>query len=123
MVILWQDCYGKGNLRKSYCNTVGRRFPIGNAYSYTVKKGYSYLYVDDIKLTGKKQNIDPMWKVLNKEDDLGEPTSFLYHVYLGCKHNTSNDMFSRCKSVQKMATGKSDDQFIQRENKLKLGTS
>ena len=23
-----------------------------------------------------------------------------------CKHNTSNDMFSRCKSVQKMATGK-----------------
>ena len=24
-------------------DTVGRRFPIGNAYSYTVKKGYSYL--------------------------------------------------------------------------------
>ena len=42
------------------------------------------VYVDDIKLTGKKQNIDPMWKVLNKEVDLGEPTSFLDHVYLGC---------------------------------------
>ena len=42
-VILWQDCYGKGNLRKSYWSTVGRRFPIGNAYSHTVKKGYSYL--------------------------------------------------------------------------------
>ena len=42
-VILWQDYYGKGNLRKSYCSTVGRRFLIGNAYSYTVKKGYSYL--------------------------------------------------------------------------------
>ena len=38
-----------------------------------------------------------------------------------CKHNTSNDMFSQCKSVQKMATGKSDDQFIQPDNKLKLG--
>ena len=25
-----------------------------------------------------------MWKVLNKEVDLGEPTSFLDHVYLGC---------------------------------------
>ena len=35
-------------------------------------------------LAGKKQNIDPMWKVLNKEVDLGEPTSFLDHVYLGC---------------------------------------
>ena len=32
----------------------------------------------------KKQNIDPMWKVLNQEVDLGEPTSFLDHVYLGC---------------------------------------
>ena len=42
------------------------------------------VYVDDIKLAGKKQNIDPMWKVLNKEVDLGKPTSFLDHVYLGC---------------------------------------
>ena len=42
------------------------------------------MYVDDIKLAGKKQNIDPMWKVVNKEVDLGEPTSFLDHVYLGC---------------------------------------
>ena len=42
------------------------------------------MYVYDIKVAGKKQNIDPMWKVLNKEVDLGEPTSFLDHVYLGC---------------------------------------
>ena len=42
------------------------------------------VYVDDMKLAGKKQNLDPMWKVLNKEVDLGEPTSFLDHVYLGC---------------------------------------
>ena len=85
MVILWQDCYGKGNLRKSYWSTFGRRFPIGNAYSYTVKKGFFLsVCVDDIKFAGKKQNINPMWKVLNKEVDLGEPTSFLDHVYLGC---------------------------------------
>ena len=42
------------------------------------------VYVDDIKLAGKKQNLDPMWKVLMKDVDLGEPTSFLDHVYLGC---------------------------------------
>ena len=41
------------------------------------------MYVDDIKLAGKKQNINPMWKVLNEEVDLGDPTSFLDHVYLG----------------------------------------
>ena len=52
------------------------------------------VYVDDIKLAGKKQNIDPMWKVLNKEVYLGEPTSFLDHVYLGCtqrQYQTSKD--------------------------------
>ena len=42
------------------------------------------MFVDDMKLAGKKQNIDPMWNVLNKEVDFGEPTSFLDHVYLGC---------------------------------------
>ena len=42
------------------------------------------VFVDNIKLDGKKQNIDPMWKVLNKEFELGEPTSFLDHVYLVC---------------------------------------
>ena len=42
------------------------------------------MYVDDIKLAGQKQNIDPMWKVRNKEVDLGEPTSFLDHENLVC---------------------------------------
>ena len=30
-VILWQDYYGKGNSRKFYWNTVGKKFQIGNA--------------------------------------------------------------------------------------------
>ena len=34
------------------------------------------MYVHGIKLAGKNQNIDPMWKILNKEVDLG--------TYLGC---------------------------------------
>ena len=62
----------------------GRKFQIGNVSLFIVKKDYSLsVYVDDIKLAGNKQNIDPMWKVL-KEVDLGEPRSFLDHVYLGC---------------------------------------
>ena len=63
----------------------GRKFQIGDVSLYIVKKEYSLsVYVNDKKLAGKKQNIDPMWKPLNKEVDLGEPTSFLDHVYLGC---------------------------------------
>ena len=56
---------------------------------------FSSVYVDDINLAGKKQNIDPMWKVLNQEVDLGEPTSFLDHVDLGCtqrQFEISNDI-------------------------------
>ena len=57
---------------------------------YIIKKGcFLSVCVDDMKLAGKKQNIDPMWKVHNKEVDLGEPTSFLDHVYLGCTQRQS----------------------------------
>ena len=35
------------------------------------------MYVDDIKLAGKTENIEPTWKILIKDVDLGEPTSFL----------------------------------------------
>ena len=52
---------------------------------FIVKKDFSYPCMwDDIKLAGKKHKIDPMWKVLNKEVDLGEPTSFFDHEHLGC---------------------------------------
>ena len=49
------------------------------------EKGYSCLCMwMTSKLAGKKQNIIPMWKVPNKEVDLGEPTSFFDHVFLVC---------------------------------------
>ena len=60
------------------------------------------VYVDDIKLAGKKQNLDPMWKLLNKEVDLGEPTSFLDHVYLGCTQRqcqTSKDTVDNYRTM------------------------
>ena len=63
----------------------GRRFPNWECLFVHREKGlFLSVYVDDIKLAGKKQNLDPMWKLLNKEVDLGEPTSFLDHVYLVC---------------------------------------
>ena len=40
--------------------------------------------MDDIKLAGKTENTEPTWTILMKDVDLGEPTSFLDHVYLGC---------------------------------------
>ena len=60
------------------------------------------MHVDDKKLLGKKQYIDPMWKVLLKEVDLGEPTSSLDHVYLGCtqrESEMSNDIVDNYRDV------------------------
>ena len=43
-----------------------------------------------------------MWKVLNKEVDLGEPTSFLDHAYLGCTQRqceTSKDIVDNYRTM------------------------
>ena len=51
--------------------------------------------MDGLELAGKKQNIDSMWKRLMKQVDLGDRTSFLDHVYLGCTQQaceTSKDI-------------------------------
>ena len=42
------------------------------------------VYVDGIKLARKTENMEPTWQILMQDVDLGEPTSFLDHVYLGC---------------------------------------
>ena len=51
-------------------------------------------------MAGKKQNLDPMWKVLNEEVDLGEPTSFLDRVYLGCTQRQMPNKQRYCGQIQ-----------------------
>ena len=53
-------------------------------------------------MAGKTQNIDPMWKVLMKDIDLGEPTSFLDNVHLGCTQRecqTSKDIVDNYRNM------------------------
>ena len=60
------------------------------------------MYVDDIKLAGKTENTEPTLKVLLKDVDLGEPTSFLDHVYLGCTQREcqiSNDIVANYRDM------------------------
>ena len=45
---------------------------------------FSTAHVDDIKMAGKTENMEPIWKILMKDVDLGKPTSFLGHVNLIC---------------------------------------
>ena len=54
------------------------------------------------KLAGKKPKINPTWKILMKDVGLGEPTSFLDHVYLGCTQRecqASKDIVDKYRSM------------------------
>ena len=67
----------------------GRRFQIGKCLFVHCEKGlFLSVYVDDIKLIGKKQNIDPMWKELNKEVELGKPHIFYRSCVSGVHSKT-----------------------------------
>ena len=78
--LLWERQFEKVLLKHGW-----EKIPNSECLFVHREKGlFLSVYVDDITLAGKKQNLDPMWKVLNKEVDLGEPTSFLDHVFLGC---------------------------------------
>ena len=78
--LLWERQFEKILLKHGW-----EKVPNWECLSVHRQKGlFLSVYVDDIKSAGKKQNIDPKWKVLNKEVDLVEPSSFLDHVYLGC---------------------------------------
>ena len=72
-------------MRKFYWNTIGTKVSNWECSFVSRARGlFLSVYVDDIKLAGKTENIEPTWIILVKEVDLGEPTSFLDHVYLGC---------------------------------------
>ena len=74
--------------------------------------------VDDIKLAGEKQNIDPMWNVPLKEVDLGEPTSFLDHVYFDCTQRDcqiSRDIVDNYRKMfeSSISAGAKESYFVQ----------
>ena len=60
------------------------------------KRLFLSVYADGVKMTGKKQNIRPTLKILMKDVDLGEPTSFLDHVYFGLHSKRMSDSQGYC---------------------------
>ena len=75
---------GKDSLKKLYSDLDGTSTELGCLFVHRKRGLFLSVYVDDIKMAGKNQNLAPMWKKLMKNVDLDEPTSFLDHVYLGC---------------------------------------
>ena len=59
MVTHQLDCCGRDSSKKLFWNLDGRKYQIGNACSFIENSCFSSVYVDDIKVTGKKQNMLP----------------------------------------------------------------
>ena len=92
-----QASCGKDNLRKFYWDSDGKKYSteLGVPYLFTENKDDSYQITWTTSETaGRQQNMSHVEMFL-KLVDLGEPTSFLDHVYLGC---TQRD----CKPNQKL---------------------
>ena len=54
-----QDCCGKDNLKRIYQNWDGKKFHIRECHSVHQKQGlFLSLYVDDLKMAGKKAEYD-----------------------------------------------------------------
>ena len=118
-VILWQDCCGKGNLRKFFWNTVGEKAS-ECLFVHRARGLFLSGYVDDFKLAGTEQKIfNRLVKFCMKDADLGEPTSFLDHVYLGMHSKES------VKSVNEIVANYKDmfESRISAGAKEKLPTS
>ena len=96
--LLWERQFEKVLLKYGW-----EKVPNWKCLFVDSEKGLSLsVCVDDIKPAGKKQNINPTWKIPMKDVDLEEPTSFLDHVYLGCTQREcqiSNDIVDNYRSM------------------------
>ena len=94
--LLWEKAIWKILLKHGW-----EKIPNWECLSVDREKGLLLsVYVDDKKRAGQKQNIDPMWKVLMKEVDLGEPTSFPWPRLFGLHSKRMSDKQRSCRQLQ-----------------------
>ena len=76
---------GKAIRESSIRTRSGKSSKMGMFIRQPRKKDYSSLCMwTTLNWLDTNRNINPTWTILMREVDLGEPTSFLDHVYLGC---------------------------------------
>ena len=77
MVTILLDYLGKDNLKKASFGLGWEQEPNWEClFAHRPQRLFLSVYVDDIKSVGRMQNLSPMWKILMKLVDLGEPPAF-----------------------------------------------
>ena len=87
---------GKTVRGSSLWTGMGKKYRIGNVCLCIEEQRLLSVFVDDIKMAGRQQNVAPLWKKLMKLVDLGEPTSLLDHVHLGCTQRECGPNENNC---------------------------
>ena len=94
--LLWEKQFEKIPLKHGW-----EKIPNWECLCVHREKGlFLSVYVDDIKLVGKKQNLDLMWKLLNKEVDLGRTNIFPGSCILGLHSTTIPNKQRYCGQLQ-----------------------
>ena len=94
---------GRDKSKKFCWDLDGRKYWIEIVYLLIEHRVYSHRYTwMTSKWLEEKQNLSPIWKKLMKLVDLGEPTSFLDHVYLGCTQRECKSNENTTKENEKM---------------------
>ena len=85
---------GTGSPNIFYWNLDGKKVPNWEClFVHRKQKLFLSVYVDDIKMSGRKQNVTPVRKKLMKNVDLDEQTSFLTtYVWDALNVNARNDI-------------------------------
>ena len=94
----------KSNLRKFYCNTIGKSFKLGMFPCQPSKRNYSHQYQcmwTTSNWYARQKTKKKTWKILMKDVDPGEPTPFLDHVYLGLHSKRVSNQQRYCGELQR----------------------
>ena len=92
----WERQFEKIQLKHGW-----EKIPNWECFFVNHEKGFfSCVYVDDIKLAGKERNLDPMWKVLNKEVDFGRTNIFHGSWKLWMRSTTMPNKQRYCGQLQ-----------------------
>ena len=83
MVILWQDYYGEGILRKSYCSTVGKRFPNEILVRISLEGLFLSVYVGDIKIDWEETKHESDVEITQQRSRFGRTNIFCGSCILG----------------------------------------
>ena len=88
---------------KFHWNWDGKKYRTGNVHVVIEDKDYSYRFLwMTSNWLKEKLNLSLVWKKLMKLVDLGEPTSFLDDVYLGCAQRECKPNESVIEECRKM---------------------